>query len=301
MAGDSQKRESGQERRQGKSHHPVPVSPSFLPHTRPRPPKPNLGTQPARARACAAPTAIPFLPTLPIHFHHSLFLSLLISLPSRHSQPTHSNQHAVNHSLHGRPAVLHVKERNPPERGDPRTGNASSPFPPESLVSRSSALPVFCFLVSGPGLSFSLTLSHHTPGTVPIRTPTSSGDLPFLLSPPTCDLDVLFPSGFHTRPTSPVDQQRGPSLALRRPIPFTKDSKERAHFRQGLINVISALKPKGRLQDTKIRKWDSVNGKGLTKETRLWDLALNCPSLCSTTVYSYSPATRGSDEDLVAI
>lgn len=33
----------------------------------------------------------------------------------------------------------------------------------------------------------------------------------------------------------------------------------------------------------------------------MWDFALDCASLCSTTVYSYSPATRGTDEDLVAI
>ena len=169
--------------------------------------------------------------------------------------------------------------------------------PAESLVSRSQCASCVLF----PGFRSRPVFSYHTPGTVPTRTPTTSGDLPFLPFPPTCDLDVLFPSGFHTTPSSLVDQQRGSSLALRRPIPFTKNCREGTYFRQGLINVISALKPKGRLQDTKIRKWDSVSGKGLTKETRVWDLALNCPSLCSTTVYSYSPATRGSDEDLVAI
>lgn len=115
MAGDWQKRESGQERRQGKSHHPVPVSPSFLPHT--RPPKPNLGTQPARARASAAPTAIPFLPTPSIHFHHSLFfVSFLIQLPSRHSQPTHS-AHTQVKSFPPRPPCCATRRKgNKPPR-----------------------------------------------------------------------------------------------------------------------------------------------------------------------------------------
>lgn len=91
MAGDWQKRESGQERRQGKSHHPVPVSPSFLPHTRPRPPQAQPWN-PASSCSCFCRAHRHSLPSHSVHPFSSLsfFVSFLINLPSRHSQPTHS-------------------------------------------------------------------------------------------------------------------------------------------------------------------------------------------------------------------
>lgn len=133
--------------------------------------------------------------------------------------------------------------------------------PAESLVSRSSALPVFCFLVSGPGLSFP---SYHTPGTVPIRTPTTSGDLdlPFLPSP------YLRPRRFIPfRIPHQACLTRRPATRLipRSPTahPFHQELLRKGLFPPATDQCHLRSKTKRETAGyTKIRKRDSVNGKG---------------------------------------
>lgn len=117
---------------------------------------------------------------------------------------------------------------------------------------------MFCFLVSGPGLSF--PSAYHTLGTVPIRTPTSSGDLPFLPFPlPGTSTFYFLLDSTPGLPHSSTSNAAHPSLSNL--LSLSPRTARKGPFPPG-THVISALKSKGRLQDTKIRKWDSVNGKG---------------------------------------
>jgi hypothetical protein len=85
---------------------------SSLTHARPAQPwNPACLLVLARTRACAAaPTAIPFLSHF-VHFHHSHFLSLLIQLPSRHSQTHSFDTHTSRQSFPPRPPCSAIREK----------------------------------------------------------------------------------------------------------------------------------------------------------------------------------------------
>lgn len=157
MAGDWQKREiwAGEETRQ--------VSPScpclsFFPPSHTPTPAQAQPWNPSSCCSCLCRAHRHSFPSHSVRPFSSLSFFVSFDPTSISSFPTHSfNRHTVNHSLHGPPCSAYTCEGNNRRRAVTHSSRQHVKVRfRQSHSFRSSALPVFCFLVSGPGLSFSL-------------------------------------------------------------------------------------------------------------------------------------------------